>query len=792
MALKNAALKINQFAGVSISGNVLQLSGVDYPWEEYFNVPLNSVYRRTNGEEWLKITNNDDTMAGWRLEVNPNIPLQLPDPLNSGRTPDITAPTTGSPYVGVWNWGEYLPAIMVTMSADVAGTLYFDFYDAYDTPTGGSSPTSTFPVIGFRYNGSGFNEFHQAVKGPRWYRVRFVPDDDSATTFRINSYLLDDLIQSNLPINQQVQSDQDATVVRAFISGFTPLGPSKIAPMDEHGALKVDIGGSLTQAGSHFVEGIRDDVGYKFSRDSGAELVQLLVDENSINGGVVHDPVEGQAVFSVPATSGSRCFFTTPDRVQYEPGHMIRSGMTIQPSAIPTDGEIRWGIGESDGAGLIQNAIGWGIDSSGLFVFRTKNQVEVYKEYQEDFELDNLSASELSEYTSGNTPIAFNPLMNSIYEQAFEWYGVAPPTFMIGTPRGKPLKVSIEETAGLQTGTTVPEPNLPLFVYINNGTTAEALTVRVGSMRGGINTSKITNSGRNTRGVNKELPIGDIDFTHTTVVPPLTSIDTGYVDVGRFVSSALLIKTDQDGTIRVYNSVDGTDANASVDTIQYVSADLPEGFPYALPSTTGYIKFEFENSSGLAQTYFVMQVKHALTSFQIPTIQFNAPVSDASPGALVRSGLLGKKDDGSTSYANVQVHESSGNVSLAVGQGHRISQMFGRSHQEYAFTNVIVGGVLQAITPGFIFWAHSMQITGTNSSTANPGRIRIRDGTILGPIRGSLTIKEASSGLGAPAEADSISIAFPEPTQFSTAIYAEIASGTLDVDIVLSGYLEPV
>lgn len=148
------------------------------------------------------------------MAQNLSLGAGIPDANNTSTTP----PTVANPYVGDWSLDEDFPNAMVTMAADVAGTLFFDFYDQLDAdPTGASSPTSTFPVTGYSYNGSGFNEFHQATKGPRWFRARFVPDAD-ASTFRINTYFVVKS-EGNLPLNQGIQTDQDATITRSILEG---------------------------------------------------------------------------------------------------------------------------------------------------------------------------------------------------------------------------------------------------------------------------------------------------------------------------------------------------------------------------------------------------------------------------------------------------------------------------------------------------------------------------------------------------------------------------------------------
>lgn len=115
-------------------------------------------------------------------------------PLGSGATFTGTGELNG--------WSD----VMVVCKTDNTGTLYFDF-----SPDG-SNWDSTFPVQGFQI-ASGINEFHTAVKGPRYFRVRLVNDTGAQTYLRLYTYY-GTFRQGNLPLNQSIAVDADAQVVR--------------------------------------------------------------------------------------------------------------------------------------------------------------------------------------------------------------------------------------------------------------------------------------------------------------------------------------------------------------------------------------------------------------------------------------------------------------------------------------------------------------------------------------------------------------------------------------------------
>ena len=90
-----------------------------------------------------------------------------------------TALGSGATYTGTGELNGY-PDVMVSCQTDNDGTLYFDF------SVDGTNWT-TFPVNGFAV-ASGIHEFHTAVKGPRYFRVRLVNDSGAQSYLRLYTY----------------------------------------------------------------------------------------------------------------------------------------------------------------------------------------------------------------------------------------------------------------------------------------------------------------------------------------------------------------------------------------------------------------------------------------------------------------------------------------------------------------------------------------------------------------------------------------------------------------------------
>jgi len=108
-------------------------------------------------------------------------------------------------FTGEWEQNNQ-SEVMVSMKTDGAGTLYFDFSND------GVNADSTFPVQGFTV-AANIHEFHTAVKGPRYFRLRYVNDTDAQTYMRLHCYY-GTFRASNTPGNQSIGLDSDGAATR--------------------------------------------------------------------------------------------------------------------------------------------------------------------------------------------------------------------------------------------------------------------------------------------------------------------------------------------------------------------------------------------------------------------------------------------------------------------------------------------------------------------------------------------------------------------------------------------------
>ena len=111
----------------------------------------------------------------------------------------------GETYTGTWEKNDF-PDVMVSCKTDAVCTLYFDF-------SKDGVNVDTFPTAGFQV-ASGTHEFHPALKGPRYFRVRLVnASGANATYLRLYTYF-GQFRQPNAPANAVIQQDADAIVTR--------------------------------------------------------------------------------------------------------------------------------------------------------------------------------------------------------------------------------------------------------------------------------------------------------------------------------------------------------------------------------------------------------------------------------------------------------------------------------------------------------------------------------------------------------------------------------------------------
>ena len=179
---------------------------------------------------------------------------------SSGNT-STTPLGSSATFTGTGEQNEY-PDVMVSLTTDNTGTLYFDF-----SPDG--TNWSTFPVNGFAV-ASGVHEFHTALKGPRYFRARLVNDAGAQSYLRLYTYYGNFSKIPNAPLNQTIGDDSDAINTHSIIIGEDSGGTYRNVGTTTGGNLQVSI--------SELSDGV--DIG---AGNAGSETQRVSISTDDVN-----------------------------------------------------------------------------------------------------------------------------------------------------------------------------------------------------------------------------------------------------------------------------------------------------------------------------------------------------------------------------------------------------------------------------------------------------------------------------------------------------------------------------
>lgn len=273
-----------------------------------------------------------------------NVVVDAPKGLSSTVNSSTTPLSGGATFTGT---GEqnFFPDVMASCYADVAGTLYFDF--SID-----GTNWRTFPTTGFTVS-AGIHEFHTAVKGPRYFRARYINGGSAQATFQLKVYY-GTFRQPSAPIGTTISSDADATVTKAVISGVGEVN----AKVTDHYALQVT---SPPEGKSAFGEAevVIPQPVVQISFPYNVNTAYVFTRENQ-SGSITH--ANRQAVISTGAATSSSAELRSRRPIKYLPG----SGVLARFTALFTTGAANStqiaGIGnESDGFFFGYNGTSFGV-----------------------------------------------------------------------------------------------------------------------------------------------------------------------------------------------------------------------------------------------------------------------------------------------------------------------------------------------------------------------------------------------------------------------------------------------
>jgi hypothetical protein len=162
-------------------------------------------------------------------------------------------------------------------------------------------------------------------------------------------------------------------------------------------------------------------------------------------------------------------------RGRYIPGYQLECGIGIR---IPTQTltgtqKIEWGYFDED------DGIGYGLDATGLYVFIKRLGV-LTKTYQSEFSNDTLDGSNTTRNPSGAT---LDLADGNIFQMEFVWYGYGTVQWHISVRSDADKRGStpvLVHSLNTRETTSVSQPNLPVTVNVQNGTSATGVQAFVG------------------------------------------------------------------------------------------------------------------------------------------------------------------------------------------------------------------------------------------------------------------------------------------------------------------------
>ena len=275
----------------------------------------------------------------------------------STRNTTIDLLGSGDTFTGV---GEMNTAadVMVSCITDNSGTLHFDF--SVDGTNWGNFPSSGFAIA------SGVHEFHTAVKGPRYFRVRLINDSGAQSYLRLYTYF-GTYRQPNIPLNQAISSDNDAELARSVLVGETQGGTYINVPVSSQGKIQVDL--PKTAFGELQVAEKTPQVQVKFPMGLITDNIQVLTNKSGSSVTVV----DGLCTITCAGVAESFSQIRSKDVIRYGPGQ----GMNARFTALFTTGvanSSQWaGPGDDD------EMIGFGCDGTSFGILHRKmGELEVY------------------------------------------------------------------------------------------------------------------------------------------------------------------------------------------------------------------------------------------------------------------------------------------------------------------------------------------------------------------------------------------------------------------------------
>ena len=350
----------------------------------------------------------------------------------------------------------------VNLQTDEAGTLTFEF--SQDGTNWSSYPTQEFVIAG------GINEVHGAWKGTRYVRPKFTGADGSRTYFRIRTMYSYAQISLSAPLNQEINTDADATIVKSIISGRKFNNRFSNVPVDNEGHIYVHIHDPKTAFGEVRMAEMTPQIQTTFVYG----INQSLVNTGSTGSGLVSSS-DSLGIVETGAATGSSANITSIRPLKYSAGQGAMTRFTAVFTSGVT-GSSQW-VGPLDD----EDGLAFGYSGATFGVLRRQNGVDFFTP-QSNWSDDIMDGS-----SSNSNPSAqlLDPTKGNVYEIKFQYLGFGNVTYLIErSESGEFAPVHLDKYANKNVVPNVYRPTLPIRLIAENTTNNTNITLKSASIAG--------------------------------------------------------------------------------------------------------------------------------------------------------------------------------------------------------------------------------------------------------------------------------------------------------------------
>lgn len=273
------------------------------------SIPQNSNGQTTsaNSAPVVLSAEQENILLNIALKGSPSVTNNTIINLNDGQT-----------FTGIGELNDF-PDVLVVCKASHSGILYFDF--SVD-----NTNWETFPSTGFTVS-AGIQEAHKAIKGSRYFRVRFLNNSGNTLTYiRLYSYY-GNFDQLNSPLTTAPSTDSDSIVTKSVIIGQTDGGSFEFVPVTPEGHIEVALHEPLLPFGSMHTE--------KLTPVYQGDAVYGLNDglqRYGTSGSASINTDEGSFDLATGTTVGSLAVVQSLKRIKYRAGQGVVNRFTVEAS----------------------------------------------------------------------------------------------------------------------------------------------------------------------------------------------------------------------------------------------------------------------------------------------------------------------------------------------------------------------------------------------------------------------------------------------------------------------------